>query len=233
MRKQRTRKQKALGRLPLLLPFLLLFVWNYSFSPRNAIRQAELLYNSGRTTVIRDLGGTGLPNAPAQHLYLSINKDALLWTTAEFSLRSGWHWDSAKPMDLTLGTSFQACECRFGTGERYVSEGGYFVGDRYINGDVLMSENRRSYLFGVAEDPDAVLVRAEVGYEDLWGWICLGELEIPQSHWIQAEGHTVFVDTLPDYNADGHWRQVEVRVWLLSETGETLAKVTASRLGGF
>lgn len=233
-----SRREKTLRRLKALLLLFALFVVSgvYGILPGHALRAAEEWVDCGPTTVIQKLGSAKIRFDGLNRMYVSANRKAVLFTSAQFSLLEGWQTgspgavDCAKDRPLHAGIYAAMSEWEV---ERDLSEldGLDFDSEEY--GEKLTQIitdsykfDRVFYAYGRVDDHSAALVRILVGYEGEEGWVTLRSGNIPRDRWIRSEGHIYFVEEIfrgswivEDTDYEG---RLTYRAELLDEEGKIL-----------
>lgn len=205
--KYRSRREKAVRRLALLLALVLvcLLLGNYNLSPRGGIRASEELVHLGPTEVVYPIGSLGLKGTGLSRGYLCANENGMLFALTRFYWAYGW-------MDY----GFAVLDC---SGPEGVHGGEYSIYKRREGED-----NWRWFVFGRIDAKGGALLQAEMGGYDETGeiWVTADRVDIPRSQWLQRDGHTYFLQELPQYAAEEGRAYRRVRLTLTDEAGNIL-----------
>ena len=212
MRKQRTRKARALRRLLPLGICLFLLGQLYPVTPRAALRQTEILFNTGPTTVIWETKEFPVEPSYPSRLLFSVNERALVVVLAQY-------WP---------GMGYRGWQSNYETVARCGGEGSLHAG--------LLRADGACYLFGRVDDHAAMTLRVRLGgwMKEAWApgypfeppevWKTFKTLDIPRTQWFHAQEGTYFIQLVLTEDEAPVNRFVEAQVELLDGEGRVLAQ---------
>lgn len=191
MRQKRilTRRQKTLrrGAVMAVLLALVVFMGDYGFTPRYAIRMAEESVDCGKTEVVQKLGAAPVEHTPWNRLYVSANERAVLFTSAEYHFSHGWEDRDGGCVDCVEDTPVHGAIYKLTSTWTEEATPDDPTGRKY---------DEVWYLYGRVDDPRGVSIQGAITYSEEWDGEISGiwaEQTSSREEWVRKGGYSYFV----------------------------------------